>query len=267
MSHKKPTKEELAENIKNTAQELENDSNSPPAPEPDPEPSKPEPQPEPEPEPSTPAPEPEPSKPEPSPAVDYKKKFVDSTREAQVLHAQNKKINEAIESAMKLPEPPEEEMQKQFPEWDAMTDTEKRLAKDNYISSKRFAMLEEVTRESKDIESWNNKVDTFLADPQSLVDNPGLEGRVEDFKIFASKPTRRGADFNDLVSAFLYDLDKTAKPKNKGSMFETGTGGPNDKPKPKSDKITIDQARTLRTTDYKKYLEFLRAGKIDMSDL
>lgn len=266
MNHTKPTKEELQENIDKAAKELEVLKD------------KPELEPEPEPKPSEPAPEPETQpeledkpetkkEPEPQPEVDYKKKFVESTREAQVLHAKNKKINEVIETATNLPDPTEEELKKEFSDWDVMTDTEKRLAKDNLKSTRRFAMLEEVTRESKDIESWNTKVDAFIDDPKTLVDNPELEGKLEDFKLFASKPTRRGVDFSDLVNAFNGEEAKKTKPKNKGAMFETGTGGPNGKDKPKSDKISIEQARILRQTDYKKYLDYLRAGKIDSSDL
>ena len=267
MNHKKPTPEELQANIDKAAQEaalLENQQEPEPTPEPTPEP---EPEAEPEPiiEPA-PAPEPEPSPaPEPKPEVDYKTKFTESTREAQILHAQNKKINEAVQSALSISDPTEEELKKEFSEWDSMTDTEKRLAKDNLKSTKRFAMLEEVTKESKDIEAWNGKVDTFLDDPKSLIDHPELEGKVEEFKIFATKPTRRGLDFEDLVLAFNGASIKDAKPKNKGAMFETGTGGPNDKIKPKSDKIGIEEASKIKATDYKRYVQLLRSGKIDLT--
>jgi hypothetical protein len=254
MDHKKPTKEELQEQIDKSLEDVDKLKDTPePDPEPEPKPSEPAPEPEPEPEP----------KPEPQPDVDYKKKFVESTREAQVLHAKNKKINEVIETALTLPDPTDEELKKEFTDWDVMTDTEKKLATDNLKSTRRFAMLEEVTRESKDIETWNTKVDSFVDDPKTLVDNPELEGKLDDFKLFATKPTRRGVDFGDLVLAFGGEEAKKTKPKNKGSMFETGTGGPNDRPKPKSDKISIEQARVLRETDYKKYTEYLKAGKIE----
>lgn len=208
--------------------------------------------------------------PEPVPSqeeVDYKKKFTESSREAQILHAKNKQINEAIERAKAIPEPTEEELKKEYEDWDVLTDTERKLAKDNFMSSKRFAYLDDVTKESKDIEAWNSKVDSFIGDPKTLVDNPALEGKEEDFKIFAGKPTRRGVDFPDLISAFLYSNNKMKTEPKKGKMFETGSGGLNEKPKNEPGKISIEQARTLRNTDYAKYKEYLLAGKIESDNI
>lgn len=198
---------------------------------------------------------------EEKPKVDYKKKFTESTREAQILHSKNKKINDTIEKANALPEPTEEELTTEYKDWDVMSDTEKRFAKTNLINERRFKMLDEVTKESKDIEAWNIKVDEYTDDPKTLVDTPELEGKIDDFKLFASKPSRRGVDFEDLVSAFLFDAEKQSKPKQKGSMFETGTGGPNDKAK--TDKLTVAESQQLMKTDYNKYKELLKAGKID----
>jgi len=196
---------------------------------------------------------------------DYKKKFIESSREAIVIVSKNKKINEAIDQANNLPDPTEEELQKAYPTYDDMTDTERMLAKDNYINKRRFELIHQANIESKDIEAWNSKVDSFIEDPKVLADNPQLEGKQEDFKIFAMKPSRRGTNFEDLVRSFLYDATKDI-PK-KGKMFESGTGGDNAKMKPKSDKLTIEQARQLRKTDYGKYKEFLKAGKIESPKL
>ena len=102
-----------------------------------------------------------------------------------------------------------------------------------------------------------------ISDPVALSDNPGLEGSEEDFKIFAIKPTRRGVDFETLVSAFLFAKQKNAPPKKKGQMFETGSAGNREKPgKPKADTITTEESVQLRQNDYKKYLVYLREGRI-----
>jgi len=45
-------------------------------------------------------------------------------------------------------------------------------------------------------------------------------------------------------------------------MFPDGSGGPNDKGKPKGDKITVAESEVLRQTNYNKYKELLQAGKI-----
>lgn len=192
--------------------------------------------------------------------IDYKKKFVNSTRESQVLHSKNKKINEVVEKAITMSDPTDEELIAEFPDWDIMSDTERKLAKKTYKYDKAFAMLNEVTRESKDAETWNSKVDTFIEDPKTLNTHPDLEGKEDDFKMFASKPTRRGVDFEDLIKAFLFDVSTTRKP-NKGRMFETGAGG-QDKKERKSNILTANEGRALMKANYKKWKELLMAGKI-----
>lgn len=196
----------------------------------------------------------------------YKKRYADSTREAQILHAKNKKIVEVIEKAKEISDPTEEELIAEYPDWEMMTDTERKMAKDSVISRRRFEALDEATQDFRKSEKWNAKVDKFMTDPQTLIDYPGLEGKEEEFKIFTGKETRRGVDFPDLVSAFLFEADKIM-PKHKGSMFETGTSGTSEKPKPKSDKITTKESQRLRIADYKKYLEYLKAGKISDEDI
>ena len=249
--HTKPTQEELEANTEKALQEAEQIKEE--------DPETPEETHEPEAEEKEEPEEDQETKPE-TEEIDYRKKFTESTREAQILHAKNKKINEAVEKAKGLPDPTEEDLIKEYPDWELLTDLEKKLAKNSLISTRRFSILEEVTAESKDIEAWNNRVDTFISDPKSLIKHPELEGKEDDFKIFAAKPTRRGVEFEDLIPAFLYGRKQEPK---KGAMFESGSGGPNEKSKPKTDTITLEQARKLRERDYNKYKEYLNAGKIE----
>ena len=263
--HVKPTKEELDKGIKDSLEELD-------APEP---PITPEPDPSPHPEPTTtPAPAPE-LKPEDEPEPDedqlreaeLKKKLTSSAREAQVLHARTKKMDEAVDEAGGIPDPTDEDMKGEYPDWDLMDDVTKKLAKDSRVNKRRFELIHTAAKEGKDIEAWNTKVDEFAIDPKTLNDFPALEGKEEDFKVFAVKPTRRGLDFPDLVSAFLYDVSKSPPTPNRGSMLEKGSGGPNDRIRPRSDKISLAEARVLMKTDYKKYKEYLISGKIDTSTI
>jgi len=159
-------------------------------------------------------------------------------------------------------DPTEDDLKGEYPEWETMTSTEKRLAKESLVNKQRFQIIHEARKAEKNIEAWKEKVDTFIDNPQSLIDNPELEGKQEEFKAFASKPTRSGSDFDILIGAFLHDATKNAKPKQKGSMFPTGNGGPNDKPAVKADKLTVEQGRALRQTNYSEWREKLKAGKI-----
>ena len=68
-------------------------------------------------------------------------------------------------------------------------------------------------------------------------------------------------DLEDAAALFSTTIIEPVK--NKGQMFEQGTGGPNNVNKPK-DKISLDEAAILMKTDYKKYAELLKAGKIEL---
>lgn len=193
--------------------------------------------------------------------VDYRKKFANSTREAQILADKQRKMAEAYDKANTLPEPTEEELRQEFPEWDTLDETAKKLAIKTLHNDKRFAVIETVQKEFKDIEAWKTKVDTFIDNPETLIANPELENKEEDFKIFANKQSRMGTSFDTLVSAFLYDVNKNTV-KHKGKMFEDGGGGSKERKQPISDILSVEQGRALRLADYKKWTEYLRAGKI-----
>lgn len=194
---------------------------------------------------------------------DWKTKHKESTREAMVLHAKNKKIQEAITNAADLPAPTDEEMETKFANWEDMTSTEQSLARDVEHLRRQNQAINSAAQEGKNIDEWNGQVDTFLEDPHTLIDNPELEGKQDDFKIFAMKPTRRGLDFEDLVLAFNGERAKIVKPKQKGKMFETGNGGPKDKGKVETQKLTLVESEKLRNTDYREFQKQLAAGNIE----
>lgn len=241
--HVKPTKDELDNGIKKSLEEAEALKDKPDTPE---EPEKPK---------ETPK---EPKKPE----IDYKTKFKASTQESQILHARNKQVNEALEKAASIPDPTEEEMRAEYLDWEEMSDFEKKMAIESIANKRRIGAITEVTQKFKDLDRWQKDVKKFVGDPTTLVKHPKLEGRTDEFEVFATKPTRRGVDFDDLISAFLFEAE-TKQPKHKGKMFEEGSGGPAEKPKQASNKITMEQARALRKTDYNKYKRYLKEGRIE----
>lgn len=211
----------------------------------------------------------EPVKPEPKKVekkkedTNYKKKFVESSREAQVLHAKNKKVNEAIQKATEVSEPTDQEMEAIYSDWEDLSEFEKRMAKKAEHNERFKNTLLEATNQFKDMDAWQEKVDTFVDDPANLVKYPELDGREEEFKMFVTKPTRMNVDFEDLIPAFLFNAERTkkAKPKKKGSMFPSGSGGEK-KAKPNDGKISQSEAAQLRKTDYAKYKQYVTSGKI-----
>lgn len=195
-------------------------------------------------------------------SIDYKKKFAESSRESIILLHQSKKLIKAIEEAGALPDPTEDEMKAEYTDWELMDDAQKKMAKETAKNKRALASLGTVVQETRNIEAWNAKVDEYISDPKTLQAFPGLEGREDDFKVFSSKETRRGADFEILTNAFLHTV-QDVKIKHKGSMFEKPSGGPNDKMKKKSDKISLSDAENIKKTDYKRWLQLLKDGKIE----
>lgn len=199
----------------------------------------------------------------PAPSPDYKEKFIESSKESQILHHKNKKTQESLSNAMGTPEPSDKELEAEYTDWEVMSDFEKKMAKQNSWNTKKLSKLDEISKDNKSVEEWIGKVDNYTDDPQTTIDYPELDGKEAEFKLFASKPTRRGVEFSVLVSAFLHDASKAMPPKQKGKMFDQGSGGTPPKVQNKSNKLTVTQGRSLMKTNYKKYSELLRAGRIE----
>lgn len=193
--------------------------------------------------------------------VELKKKVANSTRENQIIYAQNKKMAEAFDRATEVAEPTEQELQQTFPDWDGLSDFEKSMAKDKVINDRRFAAIKEASKDFKDLEAWQGKVDEFIGDPSNLSKYPLLEGKEDEFKLYAIKPTRRGVDFDDLVAGFLFH-NQTNRPKNKGSQIPTGSGGDKSNQPAKPAKLSVAESARLRETNYAEYRRQLRAGNI-----
>lgn len=195
-------------------------------------------------------------------APDYKEKFKQSSREAQKIHAKNRKLSQAIDEASEIPEPSDEEMAQEYQDWDAMSNFEQKLAKEAVVSKKWREKIANAQEETKKIEKWGEDVDNFIEDPQTLIDNPDLEGKQDEFRLFANQDTNNSVPFKILVAAFLHEQGKGKKP-NKGKQMETPKGGGGQKPV-RNTKLTLEQANQLMKTNYTKYKQYLRDGKIEM---
>lgn len=263
-NHVKPTPEELeaqtqaaieeAEKLKDVPVEEEESPEAPPEEEPE----------EPEKEETPEEPEDEEDQADPSEEAKekLKTKLSASARENQKIYAKNRVMNKALADADEIPEPTEEELTAEFTDWDVMDDLSKKLAKEAVITRKWREVISSAKDQATKIEKWNESVDEFIDDPKNLIDNPDLEGKTDAFREFAITEANNNVPMNILISAFLHE-SSTGREPNKGKMFLRGKGGPKQKLQPKSDKISLEDARKLRTTDYSKYKELLKADKID----
>jgi hypothetical protein len=197
-----------------------------------------------------------------TPEDDTAKKFAASTRESQRLAEDEKKINDAFHEAQNI-KLTEDDIKEEYPEWDLMSDTEKKLAKDNIINKKRFEILETAAAERRVVTQWDEKVDTYIENPKTLVYHADLEGKQDAFKAYAKDKSRRNVNFDLIVKSFLYEQMLKKPEINKNSkMFEMGTGGDTKKVEPKNEKVSLADAAKLRDRDYAGYKKLLIEGKI-----
>lgn len=193
---------------------------------------------------------------------DYKKKFSDSSREAQKLSAKNRVLDQAYREASELPEPTEEELKAAYSNWDEFDDDAKDIHRELLINKRFRERIKQGTEQAKKIEHWEKQVEDFIDNPETLIKNPKLEGKQAAFTEFATQEENNNVPFNVLVTSFLYQESQKPKPKHKGAMFETPTGGENRKPGNINKKLSIEDSEILRKTNYAKYSELLKAGKI-----
>ncbi len=184
---------------------------------------------------------------------DYKTKFAESTRENQILQS---KLNH-YESRRELTnEPTEAELQAAFPTWAFMAETEKDIARRQLVSERKAEAALAAQQEREAEEQWNNQLEF------AITSNPSLQGRESQFKEYASKPSHRGAPMDVLVDAFLHKSTSQPKPKTDPKPgLETASGGPKEPAKPK--KVSLEEAKVIRETDYKRYLELVKTGQIE----
>ena len=195
--------------------------------------------------------------------TDWEKKFRASSREAQLMGYKNKELNKAIEDAAALATPTDEEMKKVHAKWDELDDFQKSLARDNELNKRKFNLITNATAKFKQVDDWTNKVNDFVTNPQTLINHPLLEGKEDLFRDFASKESRRNLDFDDLVLAFRGEIAANPPANHQGQqMFETGGNRAPTPPQPKDDRLSPSEGEALRKTDYKKYVQLLKAGKI-----
>lgn len=206
------------------------------------------------------------------PPVDFEKRYKDSSREAHILAEGKQKLEEEIDEAQNIPTPTEDELREDLKkdgiELDDLSAFEKKLAIESLhqknINNKVKEIRNRTKADEERVEQRTNEVETFAIHPDTLKRFPKLEGKQDDFIAYATKPSRLVLDLEDLAKLFIIDLPEPKK--NKGKMFEIGTGGPNDKPKQRTGIITDpDIAETLRQNDFKKYTNLLKAGKIQIA--
>ena len=201
---------------------------------------------------------------------DYKEKFINSSKEAIVLYSKNKKLTDTIEEASHLPEPTEEDLRvyarSQGADYDELEEFSKGILRETYINKKRFEKISEAAQDSKRLDEWVDKVDSFVGSSENLIKYPAIADYADEFRAYCldrGKPQRRGLDLEELVAAFLFHAERIQPKKNKGSLLLSGGNGKAMPEKPKG--ITEEDVMILRKSGergQKEYRRLIKEGKV-----
>jgi chemotaxis protein histidine kinase CheA len=178
------------------------------------------------------------------------RKFAESTREAQILAAKNK----TLEERQHINQPTEDDLRKAFPTFEYMTDTEKDLARSTFVATQTAQELRQEKLQRDAEAQWNRDIETFV------IADPKLQGREDEFRKFAMKKSHRGAPLDVLKGAFLYETP-VVTPRDPAPGLEGGSGGTRE---PAKKGLSAEDLRNLRTSDYQAYLEYVKNNDIDL---
>lgn len=192
---------------------------------------------------------------EETPEIDYKQKFAESTREAQLLASKIKHLENKINSSLSSEVPAEKELKDLYPDWDNLGELERRLAVQTVTFGKRLNKVEQTFNSLKEETEWNKELNRFLEKSRVLDTYADIHNREKEFRAFAQKPTHKGIALDVLAKAFLFDEIETGTPVKRKPVLESGSSGI--KTTTNQKKITAEELSALRKNDYKKYTDLI----------
>ncbi len=186
---------------------------------------------------------------------DYKEKFSQSSREAQLLAEQNKALQETIKNLTETKNPTDDELRQSYPGWDDLSAAEQTFMREQLSLKKENAATKGILLGFLEEQKWKDDL------AGALVKYPELSGKDTEFKNFCYKPSHKNIPIDVLAKSFLYDSkpEPAREPAPPGAALEPGSGGPKEAPK---GELSLDDIEIIRTKDPKRYRQLLREGKI-----
>jgi hypothetical protein len=193
---------------------------------------------------------------------DYKNKFVESQREAILQNERLKQKDAHISKLTTKDTPTDDEMRSLHPEWDQLDDYNKRVLTQIRQADKRAIAAEErATALERKREFEDSLVDFVESPPPEF---KALKGKESDFKRFAQRKANIGLPLDTLAKAYLFDIQDEIQTPHTPTLtpgLERGSGGPRSAPKPK--KISAEEGREIRKTNFEEWRRLVKAGQIE----
>lgn len=180
----------------------------------------------------------------------HKKRHKESTREALIWKQRADRLSAADQKPLT-----EDDMKKVDPDWDSLSDSEKRLALRASEAERTAKLATNAVLDFVQEQKNREEVDDFIAT------NPDIQAKADEFKKFIRMPTHKGVPIDILASAFRYELPKAQQPRQRGSALEPASGGVKGDLK-KKEGMSEDELSILRVKDPRAYRKALIEGKI-----
>ena len=187
------------------------------------------------------------------PPVDWEAKAKASAQEALILKAQMDKIEEEKNKKVEITE---DFLKEKYPDWEDMTLGEQKAIKKTEELAQELQEIKNNTNQFNNDRKWQEKVEIYITDEMPDM-FPKIVGREEEFKRFATRPTRKGLPLDVIAQSFLYEFPATEK---KRSLFHAPGG---EAPTPKEG-MTPEEAAELMRTRPGEYVRFIRAKKLNI---
>jgi hypothetical protein len=226
----------------------------------------------------------------PAPEEDYKKKFSESSAEANRMLEIMKKNGIDPKTGEKLPQPnepttpparqappvvepktpekepiklTEQDLAKAIPGFENLPPEEKEMIRDIKTTVKTMAELKQTVTELYDEKHFANEMKALTRKE----DFKQLTEHTDEFKEFAYKDENLRTPLETLAKAFLYEKGKKpAEPTPVGGVEPGGSGGRQGGAPVQEDGMTGEEVAALRKSDPLKYNKLAAAGKIKFRD-
>ena len=180
-------------------------------------------------------------------------KFSESATEAIRLAKENKDLKEKLEQSSATLS--EDDLKQMNPDYDMMSDEEKKDFRERTAMKRRMAVLEAKEKMRQDYSSL----------PEGLRKKIEEKGGYDAFRDYACSPENAGQkSILNLAKSFLYEEIEEVPPtpvEERPGLEEAGVGIEKTPPSNKVE-MTAEQAAEMRTNHPKEYAELIKAKKL-----
>ena len=193
----------------------------------------------------------------------YKKRYADSSREAQKLLRENELLKIQMAELAQRPNstveaPSDTELAKSVPDWDILSPTEQKLMKENIFIKREIAEVKRLQNLSNKELLWERGFGELTMKPEFSA----LKAKKDEFSLYCSKNPYSPIDV--LARSFLFDESKNIGAKEVQEKIarkglEKGVGGTRVPPKTGP---TDDELSEMMVKEPLKYMKLIREKKI-----